>query len=163
MSIAKNSVVTFHFTLKDKAAKVLESSIGNDPLVYLHGSGAIVPGLEEALNGRKAGEKFNVDLPPEKAYGERDERLVQRIPKTEFPDSQRLEVGMQFQVDTKGGPMILTITGLDGPDVVVDGNPELAGHTLHFDIEIAEVRAATEEELTHGHAHGPGGHHHHDH
>src|SRR5437899_1637240 len=132
MNIAKDSVVTFHFTLKDADGKVLESSVGNDPLVYLHGSGSIVPGLEESLMGRKSGQKMNVILPPEKAYGMRDERLVQRIPKTEFPNSERLKVGMQFQVDTKGGPMVLTITGLEGPDVVVDGNPELAGATLHF-------------------------------
>jgi FKBP-type peptidyl-prolyl cis-trans isomerase SlyD len=162
MNIAKESVVTFHFTLKDGEGKVLESSVGQDPLVYLHGSGSIVPGLEEALNGKTSGEKFNVILPPEKAYGQRDERLVQRIPKKEFPNSERLKTGMQFQVDTKGGPMVLTITGLEGTDVVVDGNPELAGATLHFDIEVTDVRQATVEELSHGHAHGPGGHHHHD-
>src|SRR5437016_4187163 len=119
MNIAKESVVTFHFTLKDSEGKVLESSLGQDPLVYLHGSGSIVPGLEEALNGKKSGDKLNVVLPPEKAYGQRDERLVQRIPKKEFPNSERLKVGMQFQVDTKGGPMVLTITGLEGADVVV--------------------------------------------
>jgi FKBP-type peptidyl-prolyl cis-trans isomerase SlyD len=162
MNIGKESVVSFHFTLKDDAGKVLESSVGNDPLVYLHGTGSIVPGLEEALNGRATGDKFNVVLPPEKAYGQRDERLVQRIPKSEFPNSERLKVGMQFQVDTKGGPMVLTITGLEGDEVVVDGNPELAGSTLHFDIEVTEVRQATAEELSHGHAHGPDGHHHHD-
>jgi FKBP-type peptidyl-prolyl cis-trans isomerase SlyD len=162
MNIGKESFVSFHFTLKDDAGKVLESSVGNDPLVYLHGTSSIVPGLEEALNGRKSGEKFNVVLPPEKAYGQRDERLIQRIPKTEFPNSERLKIGMQFQVDTKGGPMVLTITGLDGNEVVVDGNPELAGATLHFDIEVTDVRQATAEELSHGHAHGPGGHHHHD-
>ena len=162
MKIAKESVVSFHFTLKDSDGKTIETSVGNDPLVYLHGSGGIVPGLEEALNGRESGEKFEVSLPPEKAYGTRDERLVQRIPKSEFPNAERLKVGMQFQVDTKGGPMVLTITGLEEAEVVVDGNPELAGQTLHFSIEITEVRQATKEELAHGHAHGPGGHHHHD-
>lgn len=160
MKIAKQDVVTLHFTLKDGDGNVLETSVGNDPLVYLHGTGSIVPGLEEALDGKKAGEKLNVVLPPEKAYGQRDERLIQRIAKSEFPSSERLKVGMQFQVDTKGGPMVLTITELTGDEVIVDGNPELAGQTLHFDIEVTDVRKATEEELAHGHAHGPSGHHH---
>lgn len=160
MNIGKESVVSFHFTLKNDEGTVLETSVGQDPLVYLHGTGSIVPGLEEELTGKRSGEKFNVVLPPEKAYGNRDERLVQRIPKSEFPNSERLKIGMQFQVDTKGGPMILTITGLEENDVVVDGNPELAGATLHFAIEVTDVRKATAEELAHGHAHGPGGHHH---
>jgi FKBP-type peptidyl-prolyl cis-trans isomerase SlyD len=160
MDIAKKTVVSFHFTLKGDDGKVLETSVGNDPLVYMHGTGSIVPGLEEALTGKKSGAKFNVSLPPEKAYGVRDERLVQSVPKSEFPNAERLKVGMRFQVDSKGGPMVLTIAELKGDEVVVDGNPELAGQTLHFDIEVLEVRKATEEEIKHGHAHGPGGHHH---
>ena len=160
MKIAKQAVVSFHFTLKDDKGKTLETSVGNDPLVYMHGTNSIVPGLEEALEGKKSGEKFNAVLPPEKAYGVRDERLIQRIPKGEFPNDERLKIGMQFQVDTKGGPMILTITQLTDTEVIVDGNPELAGQTLHFDIEVVDVRKATEEEMSHGHAHGPGGHHH---
>jgi len=160
MKITDESVVSFHFTLKDDGGKVLDSSTGSDPLTYLHGTGSIVPGLEEALNDKSTGDKFNVSLPPEKAYGQRDERLVQRIPKEQFPDPASLKVGMQFQVSSPGGPMILTVSGLEGNEVVVDANPELAGMTLHFDIEVTEVRNATEEELSHGHAHGPGGHHH---
>jgi FKBP-type peptidyl-prolyl cis-trans isomerase SlyD len=161
MKISENSVVSFHFTLKDAQGKVIESSSGSEPLVYMHGSGSIVPGLEEALAGRNKGDKFNVQLPPEKAYGERNEKLVQRVPKSQFPDAKQLEVGSQFQVSTPGGPMILTIRELTENEVVVDGNPELAGMTLAFDIEIVDVRAATKEEIEHGHAHGPGGHHHH--
>lgn len=160
MKIAKQSVVTFHFTLKDEKGKVLESSVSGEPLVYMHGANNIVPGLEEALEGRTSGDKFQVTLAPEKAYGMRDERLVQRIPRTEFPDAGSLKPGMQFQVNTKGGPMVLTITSIEDKEVVVDGNPELAGMTLNFDIEVTEVRKATTEELSHGHAHGPGGHHH---
>src|SRR5262249_6853885 len=98
---------------------------------------------------------------PEKAYGERDERLVQTVPKTQFPKPSELKIGMQFQVQTPGGVMLFTIKEVNAQDVVVDGNPELAGQTLNFDIEISDVRKATQEELDHGHAHGPGGHHHH--
>ena len=162
MQIGNQSVVSFHFTLKNDKGQVIESSVGQEPLVYLHGVGSIVPGLEEALTGRKVGEKLNVVLPPEKAYGMRDERLVQKIPKKEFTNVQDLKVGMQFQMETQnGGMIILTVSGLEGDQVVVDGNPELAGQTLHFDIEVTEVREATKEEIAHGHAHGPGGHHHH--
>ena len=159
MNIAKKNVVSFHFTLKNDQGKVLESSTGSEPLVYLHGTNSIVPGLEEALDGHKMGDKFQVTLAPEKAYGARDERLVQNIPKKEFPNADQLKPGMQFQVKSEAGPMILTITGFKGNDVIVDGNPELAGQTLQFDIEVVSVRKATEEELSHGHAHGPGGHH----
>lgn len=161
MKIADESVVTFHFTLKDDKGQVIESSVGSEPLVYLHGSSAIVPGLEEALNGRTQGDKFQVNLPPEKAYGERDERLVQKIPINQFPKSEKLKPGMQFQAQGPDGAMIFTIKQVNDADVVVDANPELAGMTLNFDIEVTEVRKATKDELEHGHAHGPGGHHHH--
>lgn len=161
MKIAAETVVSFHFTLKNDKGEVIESSQGQDPLVYLHGTSAIVPGLEEALAGRTAGDKFNVTLPPEKAYGERDARLLQVIPKTQFPDAEKLTEGMQFQVQTPGGVMLFTIKKVGTDEVTVDGNPELAGMTLNFEIEVAEVRQATKDELEHGHAHGPGGHHHH--
>jgi FKBP-type peptidyl-prolyl cis-trans isomerase SlyD len=161
MKIAKKSVVSFHFTLKDEHGKVLESSSGGEPLMYMHGTHSIVPGLEEALTGRGVGEKLHVKLPPEKAYGMRDERLVQKIPRSEFPNPEKLKVGMRFQVDSKDAPLLLTITDLNSTEVVVDGNSELAGMTLNFDVEVTEVRAATPEEIAHGHAHGPGGHHHH--
>ncbi len=160
MKIAAKTVVSFHFTLKNDKGAVVETSSGNDPLVYLHGASGIVPGLEEALEGRAQGDKFNVTLPPEKAYGERDERLVQSVPRSQFPKDQELKNGMQFQVNSQNGPMILTIIGVTNDTVTVDGNPEMAGQTLHFDIEVMEVRKASAEELTHGHAHGPGGHHH---
>lgn len=161
MQIAEECVVSFHFTLKNDQGKVIESSTASDPLTYLHGSGSIVPGLEEALEGRKVGEKLEVILPPEKAYGPRDEKLIQHVPKSQFPNPEKLKPGMQFQVNSQGGPMILTVQEVREKEVVIDGNPELAGQTLQFDIEIVEVRKATAEELEHGHAHGPGGHHHH--
>ncbi|HMN67148.1 MAG TPA: peptidylprolyl isomerase [Bdellovibrionales bacterium] len=160
MNIADQTVVSMHYTLKDDQGQVLDSSAGGEPLVYLHGASNIVPGLEEALTGKTKGDKLNVTVPPEKAYGQRDERMVQTVPKTQFPNPERLKQGMQFQVRTDHGPMILTVVEIKPDGVVVDGNPELAGRTLHFEVEITDVRKATDEELQHGHAHGPGGHHH---
>lgn len=161
MKIAEECVVAFHFVLKGEDGEVIEESTGAEPLVYLHGFNGIVPGLEEALTGRAVGDKFQVTLPPEKAYGERDERLMQMVPREQFPDSADLAVGMQFQVKTPNGPMIFTVADVAADTVTVDGNPEMAGKTLNFSIEVTDVRPATPEELEHGHAHGPGGHHHH--
>ena len=162
MNIADQTVVAIHFTLKDDEGEVLDSSAGAEPLTYLHGAGNIIPGLEKALAGKTVGDKLQVTLSPDEGYGERNEKLIQKIPKNQFPDPERLEEGMQFQINGPQGPMILTVIEVTPTEVVVDGNPELAGETLHFDVEVTEVRAATEEELSHGHAHGPGGHHHHD-
>lgn len=157
MKIGKDSVVAFHFTLSVNGKKI-ESSVGDQPLVYLHGYSAIVPGLEEALDSKQTGEKFNITLPPEKAYGTRSEELVQKVPRNQFPDD--LKAGMQFQVDGPQGPMVITATEVTDTEVTIDANPEMAGQTLQFEIEVVEVRAATKEELAHGHVHGPGGHHH---
>jgi FKBP-type peptidyl-prolyl cis-trans isomerase SlyD len=160
MAIENESVVSFHFTLKNDGGEVLDSSSGSEPLTYLHGFGNIIPGLEAALEGKNAGDKFQITLKPEDGYGERDERLVQTIPRNQFPDTQDLQVGMQFQIRGPQGPMILTVMSVNAQEVVVDGNPELAGQTLHFDEQITEVRKATKEELEQGHAHGPGDSHH---
>ena len=160
MQISDQSVVSFHFTLKDDEGEVLDSSAGSEPLTYLHGTGNIIPGLENALVGKKVGDKFDVTLTPEQGYGARDEKLVQKIPKNQFPDPDKLEEGMQFQINGPQGPLMLTVQEVTDNDVIVDGNPELAGETLHFNIEVTEIRAASAEELEHGHVHGPGGHHH---
>jgi FKBP-type peptidyl-prolyl cis-trans isomerase SlyD len=161
MNIAEDTVVTLHYTLKNEGGEVLESSsVSGEPLSYLHGTGSIIPGLETALEGRLVGDKFQVSIPPAQAYGERVESLVQRIPRDQFPNSERLTTGMQFQINGPQGPLILTVQEVSETDVVVDGNHELAGETLTFDVEVTEVRAATEDEIEHGHAHGPGGHHH---
>lgn len=157
MKITNDSVVSFHFTLNVNNKKI-ESSFGAQPLVYLHGHHGIVPGLEEALNDKQKGDKFNITLPPEKAYGPRNETLVQKVPRKEFPDD--VQTGMQFQADTAGGPMIITVNQVTDSEVTIDANPEMAGQTLNFEIEVMDVRAATKEELSHGHVHGPGGHHH---
>ena len=157
MKISTDAAVSFHFTLKVDGQTV-ESSFGDQPLVYLHGHKAIVPGLEEALVGKSKGDKFNITLPPEKAYGVRDENLIQKVPRDQFPDD--LKEGMQFQADTPGGPMVITVAKVADKEVTIDANSEMAGKTLNFEIEVVEVRAATKEELSHGHVHGPGGHHH---
>lgn len=160
MNISNHSVVSIHYTLKDDQNKVLDSSSGSDPLMYIHGTGNIVPGLEQALEGRKVGDQFKVSIPPQEGYGPRDEKRVQSVQKKEFPNAEQVEVGMQFQVNTDNGPMVFTVVEVKDSEIVVDGNHPLAGATLHFDVEVTEVRKATQEELDHGHAHGAGGHHH---
>lgn len=162
MKVAEESVVTMHYTLTSDTGEVLDSSSGSEPLEYLQGFGNVIPGLEAALLGKAQGDKFKVSISPDQAYGERNEKLIQRIPKDQFPDPAKLKSGMQFQINGPNGPMILNVMEVTETEVVVDGNPELAGQNLNFEIEVTGVRAATPEELEHGHVHGPGGHHHHD-
>src|SRR5690606_30008033 len=154
-------VASFHYTLTDGTGKVLDSSEGHDPLSYLHGAGNIVPGLEDALEGKKVGDKLNVSVNAADAYGLRDDSLVQELPSNMFSGIDNIEVGMEFHAETEQGLQVVTVTNVAGDQVTIDGNHPLAGVDLNFDVEITEVRAATEEELNHGHAHGAGGHHHH--
>jgi FKBP-type peptidyl-prolyl cis-trans isomerase SlyD len=160
MQIAKHKVVTIDYTLTDTEGNVLDTSSGAEPLAYLHGVGGLIPGLEQALEGRATGETFAVDIPANQAYGERDEALVQSVSRQQFVGVPDLAVGMQFEADTQMGPRVVTIVDIQGDSVMVDGNHELAGMPLHFDIVVAGVRDATSDELRHGHVHGPGGHHH---
>lgn len=162
MNISKNCIVTLNYTLTDDESETLDTSVGGEPLVYLHGAQNIIPGLEEALEGKKMGDKFKVSIPAEKAYGEHMEEMIQNIPKNQFPPGQDLQPGMKFQANSPQGPIVLTVVEVGETDIMVDGNHPLAGENLNFDVEVAEVRAATEEELNHGHAHGPGGHHDHE-
>jgi FKBP-type peptidyl-prolyl cis-trans isomerase SlyD len=160
MLIKDNMVVSIHYTLKNEEGQVLDSSQGREPLSYLHGNNNIIPGLENALTGKEIGEQFNISIPPEDGYGVRDERLIQVLPKTAFEGIDLVEPGMQFQARSDQGVQIITVTSVDGDRVTVDGNHALAGEVLNFDIEITHIRPATEEELAHGHVHGPGGNHH---
>jgi FKBP-type peptidyl-prolyl cis-trans isomerase SlyD len=163
MQVAKNAVVTIEYTLKNDQGKVLDStkSEGRQPLPYLHGSGGLIPGLEEALESKSAGDSLTVTIPPEKAYGNRDEKLVNQVPKTAFGNNA-IVVGSQFRTqDKRGHQQVVTITKIEADKVTVDANHPLAGVPLNFDVTIKEVRAATADELAHGHVHGPGGHHHH--
>jgi len=160
MQVADNMAVSIHYTLTNDKGEVLDSSIGDEALVYLHGEGNIISGLEKALDGKAVGDKFNVRLAAADAYGEFMEDRVQVISRSMFDGVEELEVGMQFQADVSDGPGIVTITSIDGDDVTIDGNHPLAGEPLTFDVEVVAIRAATEEELDHGHVHGAGGHHH---
>ena len=159
MQIAENTAVSIHYTLTNEQGEVLDSSNGGDALVYLQGSVNIISGLEAALLGKKVGDKFNVRINPEDAYGVVAEDMVQIISKDMFEGIDQIEVGMQFHADVSYGSGIVTVVNIDGDNVTIDGNHPLAGEALTFDVEIIEVRPATKEELDHGHIHGAGCHH----
>ncbi|MFT6099098.1 MAG: FKBP-type peptidyl-prolyl cis-trans isomerase SlyD [Arenicella sp.] len=159
--IKENSVVTMHYELKDSEGEVLDSSKGQDPLVYLHGAGNIIVGLEEQLVGKTVGDNVAAVVSPEKGYGMPVEALVQTVPKEAFGEEiDKVSVGMRFQAETEQGPVPVVVTAMDETMVTVDGNHPLAGKELHFDVSIAEVRDASAEEIEHGHVHGEGGHQH---
>jgi len=160
MIITQDSVVGIHYTLTSDAGEIIDSSSGSDPLTYLQGHGNLVPGLERELDGKKTGDTLKVRIAPADAYGELDDSLIQEIPRSAFGGVAEILVGMQFQAQSNQGPHTVTVTQIVGDMITVDGNHPLAGKHLNFAVEITEVRAATEEELSHGHVHGPGGHHH---
>jgi FKBP-type peptidyl-prolyl cis-trans isomerase SlyD len=160
MPIAPDDVVTIHYTLTDDAAKVLDSSSGGEPLAYLHGHGNIIPGLERALTGHDVGERLTVRVSAAEGYGEYDRALVQQVPRRALKGIANLQVGMRLQTGTDHGHHPVTVTRIAGDMVTLDGNHPLAGQNLTFEVEITAVRAASQEELTHGHVHGDGGHHH---
>jgi FKBP-type peptidyl-prolyl cis-trans isomerase SlyD len=160
MQIAEHSVASFHYTLTNDAGDVLDSSEGREPLAYLHGIGNIVPGLERQMAGHVAGDRFSAEVAPEEGYGNYIDELVQIVPRQSFQGIDDLAVGMQFQAQTGQGPIAVVVTEIEGDEVTVDGTHPLAGETLHFAVEVVEVREASAEELQHGHVHGAGGHHH---
>ena len=160
MKIEKESVVSIDYVLTDERGEVLDSSKGHgQPLLYIHGAGNIIPGLENHLEGKSAGEKFKVSIPPEDGYGIRDERHVATVGRDQFKGVDDLEVGMQFRTDGSGHSQVVTVMAVEKDTVTVDANHPLAGKTLTFDVAIVAVRKATPDELSHGHVHGPGGHH----
>jgi len=160
-TITAGKVVSIHYTLTGDDGEVLDSSQGRAPLDYLHGASNIVAGLESGLTGRRVGEAFMVDVKPEEGYGVHDPRGVQRVPRQAFPDDVDIEPGMQFSAeDQRGGTTTIWIIGIESEQVVIDMNHPLAGKTLHFDVSIAGVREATQEEVSHGHPHGLHGHQH---
>jgi len=160
VKIENSRVVQIHYTLKDDQGEILDSSAGQDPLPYIHGVGALIPGLEKELLGKQAGEKFSVVIAPAEGYGEYDKARVFQVSSDGFQEDDELELGMQVQLDTEDGPAIATITKIEGEEVTLDMNHPLAGASLHFDVEVMEVREATRQELDHGHVHTPGAHHH---
>lgn len=161
MTITKDSVVRFDYTLTGPDGKTIDTSAGREPLAYLHGAGNIIGGLENALTGKTAGTELTVNVPAAQGYGERDEKLVQVVPASAFQGVPNIQPGMQFQArGPNGQTAVVTVTNVTGDQITVDANHPLAGVPLTFAVKIVEVRAATREELEHGHVHGAGGHHH---
>lgn len=161
MKIADECVVLLAYTLRDDAGEVLDSAPAAEPFAYVHGRRSMIPGLEKQLAGRGVGEKLEVIVAPADAYGEHSAARVQQVPRDRFPADVQIEPGMQFHAsDEHGGRMAVRVTEVDEDAVTVDANHPLAGQTLHFAVEVLDVRPATAEELAHGHVHGPGGHHH---
>ncbi len=160
MQIAQDSVALIDYTLTNDEGDVIDSSAGGEPLAYLHGHQNIIPGLEKALVGKVVGDSLKVSIAPAEGYGELNPTLIEVVPKHLFSGVDQIEVGMQFHAQTGQGMQVITVTAVEGDEVTVDGNHPLAGQTLHFDVTIKEVRAASAEELEHGHVHGVGGHHH---
>jgi len=160
MSVAQDQVVSIHYTLKNDAGEVIDASPAGEPLAYLHGHGNLIAGLERELAGRSAGDKLQVKVVAADAYGEYDPALVQRVPRRALKGIADVRVGMRLQAQSQHGARPVTVTQLAGDMVTLDGNHPLAGQNLNFEVEIAAVRPATPEELSHGHVHGPHGHHH---
>lgn len=160
MKLARDTVVTMHYTLKDDEGSVLDSSAGREPLVYLHGHGNIIPGLEKALEGLDVGAQPKVDVNAADGYGEKNPDLVFEAPREHFPPDMELKAGARVYAEGPEGPISFAVVKLTDTGALLDANHPLAGKRLHFDIEIVDVRAATSEELEHGHVHGAGGHHH---
>ncbi|MBT8130462.1 MAG: peptidylprolyl isomerase [Gammaproteobacteria bacterium] len=160
MQIGDQKVVTLHYTLTDNDGKVIDKS-EDGSFAYLHGASNIIPGLEDALTGKSAGEEMSVSVSPEQAYGVRDEAMLQQVPKNMFEDASQIAVGTQFHAQGPNGEMlVVTVMQVEEEHVIVDGNHPLAGVELNFDVKIIDVRDASEEEVEHGHVHAPGGHHH---
>ncbi len=159
MNIEKNNVAQIEYTLTNAEGEVMDASNGN-PLAYLHGHHNLIPGLEKALEGKTKGDKFTVTIPASEAYGERVDALVQTVPSNMFQGVDKLEVGMRFEAQSEQGMHSVEITKIEGDQITVDGNHPMAGLPLTFEVEVIDVRSATEEEIEHGHAHGKGGHQH---
>jgi FKBP-type peptidyl-prolyl cis-trans isomerase SlyD len=160
-AVADGMVVSVHYTLKTEEGEVIDSSDGDEPLMYLHGAGNIVPGLEKQLAGHVVGDRVKAVVEPEDGYGEHTGDEPQMVPRESFPEDADLYEGMEVMAQGPEGEMFpMWIVGLTDDHVLVDENHPLAGVTLHFDVEVTEIRAATQEELAHGHPHGPGAHAH---
>jgi len=160
MQIETQKVVTLNYTLTDNEGNVIDQS-SDSSFAYLHGANNIIPGLETALVGKQAGDELTVSVTPEDAYGVRDDEKTQEVPRDAFPEDAEIEPGMQFHAQgPEGAPIIVTVAKVADDTVTVDGNHPLAGVHLNFAVEVIEVREASEEELSHGHVHGPEGHDH---
>lgn len=160
MQIEQNSVVTLHYTLKDNDGNVIDQS-DDGSFLYLHGAMNIIPGLENALAGKSAGDEISVKVSPEEGYGEKDQQRIQEVPKEMFDSADEIKPGVQFHAQgPDGGAVVVTVVEVKDEAVVIDGNHALAGMDLNFEVKVVDVREASAEEIEHGHVHGPGGHHH---
>jgi len=160
MQIEKHAVVTLAYTLKDANDRIIDQS-DDGSFCYLHGASNIIPGLENALTGKAAGDELTVSVPPEEGYGVHDAGKTQAVPREMFPVEEEIVPGMQFHAQGPDGhQLVVTVVKVEDNHVTVDGNHPLAGVQLNFDVKVLEVREATGEEITHGHVHGPDGHHH---
>ena len=159
LKIQDNHVVEIKYTLTDGHDQLIDSSEkAGAPMAYIHGKQNILPKLESELNGKSIGDTFKLELAAIDAYGERQDEMIQSVPKTEFPDPDQIQIGMQFQVQTQSGhPIAVTVLRMEEDHFVLDGNHPLAGIDLKFDVEVASIRQATEQELSHGHLHMDGG------
>ena len=160
MQISQHTVASIDYKLTDGDGQVLDSSEGREPLTYLHGAGNLIPGLESALEGSAPGEEVAVTVDPSEGYGERDENLIQQVPKSAFEGVEQIEPGMRFQAtDESGNGRVVTVTGVQEEEVTVDANHPLAGVPLNFAVNVVEVREASQDEVEHGHVHtGEGDH-----
>ena len=159
--VSKNArVVSIHYTLTDDQGAVLDSSQGSEALQYLEGAGNVIPGLEQEVGRMSRGEKKKVKIPAAQAYGEKRDDMVLEVPRTQFPADMTLKVGDRFRGGAESHAPMFTVMAVNGDNITLDGNHPLAGKDLNFDVEVTEMRDATAEELSHGHAHGPHGHHH---
>ena len=153
LMICKNAVVSINYTLTNDAGEVMDTSEGREPLTYLHGSNNLIPGLEKEMEGKSPGQDFKVTIPPAEAYGESNPELVQTLSKEMFKGVDNVEPGMGFTAQGPQGEQNIVVTAVDGDQVTVDANHPMAGKTLHFAVEIVDVRDASEEEIEHGHVH----------
>ncbi len=158
MTIEKNSVVSMHYKLTDDKGELIDESKEN-PLQYLHGTNSLIPGLEKELTGKSAGDRIQVTVKPEEAYGQVASKLITTLPLNTFEGVDKVEVGMEFEATGETGEMmVVRVDEINGEEVTINGNHPLAGMTLSFDVNVVDVRTATDEELNHGHAHD-GSHH----
>ncbi len=160
MQITANKVATITYILKDNDGTLIDQADRESPFAFILGVGSIIPGLETALEGKSAGDKVNVTIEPADGYGFRNDDMIQIMSKDMFEGVDEVTPGMQFHAQTNEGMSVVTVTGVEDNNVTIDGNHPLAGVTLNFDVDVLDVRDPTEEELDHGHVHGPGGHNH---
>jgi len=160
MTIQNDKVVLIDYTLNNDNGDILDTSTGREPLAYIQGHQNIIPGLEKEMLGKKVGDKFKAVVQPEEGYGKFTPALLQDVPRSAFKGVDEIAVGMQFQAQLEDGPIIMAVKKIDGDTITIDGNHPLADQVLTFDVEVVEIRDASEEELAHGHVHGVGGHHH---